>query len=147
MQKGSKLEHYINTIIREVLTPTGLHAHKNNPTRTTSGLYLHGEPFDYELFLPNAIHLFDAKECSDKKLHWNISHFKNPNHRYFKQFQALWACSKAGSFIQAYFLVWFIASPTPTHLVRFDLYNIIAALNSRKNFITPKEGISWQLNL
>ena len=56
-------EKQIEKVI-DYIEKLGFHGHKNYAKRTSEGLYLEGECFDYEIFLPNRHDCFDAKECN-----------------------------------------------------------------------------------
>lgn len=62
MRKGHLLEREINKFL-VWLDAQGIHGHKNNSSRTIDGIFLKGEPFDYEIIHNNRIYCFDAKEC------------------------------------------------------------------------------------
>lgn len=145
MRKGQQLENYINSLIK-CYALSGYHGHKNNALRTNSGIPVKGEPFDYELFLRNAIHLFDAKECSSVYCRWNISAVYSPESALARQFQALTQCTKASPVIHAYFLVWFRASREYTpHLVQFPVAQMAEYINQHKTILTPEDGMLWEL--
>ena len=64
MQRGRNFERQIEKVI-DYIEKLGFHGHKNYAKRTSEGLYLEGECFDYEIFLPNRHDCFDAKKCKN----------------------------------------------------------------------------------
>ena len=130
MRRGFEFEIELNRVAK-YLASQGVHMHKNHAHRTQSGLYLEGEPFDYEVISNGVIHCFDAKECASKS--WNLSNAK------VNQLNNLLICQKNGA--QAYFLVWF---REVNKIVRFDADIVKAALVQGKKSLTPKEGKIWQ---
>ena len=105
--------------------------HKNHAKRTESGVYLEGEPFDYEILKGGELHVFDAKECSSA--HWNLSNAK------LSQLNNMLVCHKNGA--QAYFLVWFKLS---NKIVRFDAELVRQALVDGKKSLREEDGQLWQ---
>lgn len=147
MQRGKELEQYIQAEI-DSLSTWGIHGHKNHTQRTHSGLPIKGEPFDFEIFFPGQVHLFDAKECSSRKLRWSFSDIRLPDTRLARQFSALHQCALSGSYVQAYFLVWFKRAPNPFLFIRFDTAYIWSLLNyPAKKYLSPEEGIPWHKTL
>ena len=147
-RRGQELESYINSLLLK-LEAIGIHGHKNNPLRTMQGITLQGEPFDYEVFMPDCIHLFDAKECSDRNCKWNISGFYDTGSRLYKQLNALyWAkythTSHLWRFIEAYFLVWFKHSKD-NQFVMFNVLTVNHTVCEGKKYLTPEYGEAWTL--
>lgn len=95
-RRGFKFENQINKIC-DYVEAIGGHAHKNNPARTQDGTYIQGEPFDYEIFLPNYKAVFDAKECKTRKWHMVDKDIKQCNE--------MKKCKNVG--FKAYFLICF----------------------------------------
>ena len=67
-RRGYIFENQIKKVC-EYVEAIGGHAHKNHAERLQDGTYIKGEPFDYEIFLPNYKAVFDAKECKTRKWH------------------------------------------------------------------------------
>ena len=130
MRRGFEFENELNRVSK-YLNSKGVHMHKNHAHRTESGIYLEGEPFDYEVVSGGTLHCFDAKECSAKS--WSLSNAK------LTQLNNLLACQKNGA--QAYFLVWF---RNVNKIVRFDVELVKQALIDGKKSLKPEEGKSWQ---
>ena len=130
MRRGFEFENELNRVSK-YLNSKGIHMHKNHAHRTESGLYLEGEPFDYEVISNGHFFCFDAKECASKR--WNLSNAK------LHQLNNLLICAKNGA--QAYFLVWFRES---NKVVRFDAEVVRQALADGKKSLTPEEGVLWQ---
>ena len=129
MRRGYELENELNRLSK-YLNANGIHMHKNYPRRTEQGIYLEGEPFDYEVISCGEIHCFDAKECSGNS--WDLRNAK------MNQLNNLLACRKNGA--QAYFLVWFRKT---NDLVRLDAEKVKEALTDGKKSMKPEEGIKW----
>ena len=130
MRRGFEFENELNRVSK-YLNSQGVHMHKNHARRTEQGIYLEGEPFDYEVISHGVIHCFDAKECSGKS--WSLANAK------LSQLNNLLACQKNGA--QAYFLVWF---KEVNKIVRFDADFIKEALINGRKSLKPEEGKSWQ---
>ena len=130
MRRGFEFENELSRV-SQYLNSIGIHMHKNHARRTESGLYLEGEPFDYEVISNGVIHCFDAKECSTES--WNLSNAK------LNQLNNMLICQKNGA--QAYFLVWF---KTVEKIIRFDVNVIQKALAAGKKSMKPEEGKPWQ---
>ena len=130
MRRGFEFENELNRVAK-YLNSSGVHMHKNYPHRTNEGLYLEGEPFDYEVISHGKIHCFDAKECAETR--WNLSNAK------LNQINNLLACARNGA--QAYFLVWFRKT---NKIVRFDAELVKSALMNGKKSLKPEEGLKWQ---
>ena len=130
MRRGYQFENELNRVAK-YLSSIGIHMHKNHAHRTESGVYLEGEPFDYEVIAHGTIHCFDAKECAAKS--WNLSNAK------LNQLNNLIMCQKNGA--QSYFLVWFRERNL---FIRFEADVVQQALINGKKSLTPEEGIKWQ---
>ena len=130
MRRGFEFENELNRLSK-YLNSAGVHMHKNHANRTESGLWLEGEPFDYEVISDGVIHCFDAKECSANR--WNLKNAK------LNQLNNLLICAKNGA--EAYFLVWFKAI---NQIIRFDASRVQEALINGKKSLTPEEGQKWQ---
>jgi hypothetical protein len=85
MQKGHAFEKQVEKVA-DYINTSGGHAHKNHAERTIEGTYIKGEPFDWEMFIPNYHCAFDTKECKDDTWHMqpkdivqaeNLKHCKN----------------------------------------------------------------------
>lgn len=124
------LESQIDKLIEKV-NNMGFHAHKNNPERLTDGTYISGEPYDYDLFLPNYKACFDAKMCESEKWHMQPKDIKQTN--YLKK------CKNSG--MEAFFLVYFSKTK---QLLMFDVDTIIQALSKTKS-IEKKLGQKWEI--
>lgn len=142
LRRGQELENYINGLLFD-LEALGIHGHKNNALRTIKGYTLRGEPFDYEIFMPDKIHVFDAKECSAKNLRWPLSGFNDPSSRFNKQLSALLMCSR-NEHVTAYFLVWFKQS---NQFICFTPQQVYHALFDGRNYLLPLAGSNWSLPL
>jgi penicillin-binding protein-related factor A (putative recombinase) len=92
------------------------------------GIYLEGEPFDYEVFC-SPPHVFDAKESKTDR--WSLGNAK-PH-----QVKALLDCRNSGA--EAYFLVLF-----PSGLRRFDAEQVRAAMAEGKKTLRAEEGEVWE---
>ena len=130
MRRGFEFENELNRVSK-YLNSIGIHMHKNHAKRTESGVYLEGEPFDYEVISNGTIHCFDAKECSSKT--WNLKNAK------LSQLNNMLVCQKNGA--QAYFLVYF---KEINEIIRFDADVIKAALVAGKKSVKPEEGKTWE---
>lgn len=130
MRCGFEFENELNRVAK-YLASIGVHMHKNHAHRTESGVYLEGEPFDYEVFSNGHVHCFDAKECATKS--WSLKNAK------LSQINSLSMCQKNGA--QAYFLVWFKAL---NKIVRFDVDVIKNALINGKKSLKPEERRKWE---
>lgn len=130
MRRGNDFENELNRVSK-YLNANGIHMHKNHAKRTEQGIYLEGEPFDYEVISGGVIHCFDAKECSSDR--WNLSNAK------LNQLNNLLVCQKNGA--QAYFLVWY---RNKNEIIRFDAELVKQKLTEGKKSLTPEEGIKWK---
>ncbi len=129
MRRGFEFENELNRVSK-YLNANGIHMHKNHARRTEQGIYLEGEPFDYEVLNKGKLHCFDAKECSGDR--WNLKNAK------LSQLNNLLVCRKNGA--QAYFLVWFRKL---NKIIRFDAETVRQALIAGQSSLTPKEGTKW----
>ena len=130
MRRGHNFEAELDRLSK-YLNANGVHMHKNHAKRTEQGVYLEGEPFDYEVFSHGVIHCFDAKECAGSR--WNLKNAK------LSQLNNLLMCQKNGA--QAYFLVWY---KEKNLIIRFDAELIKEALKSGKKSLTPEDGEQWE---
>lgn len=130
MRKGFEFENELNRVSK-YLNSVGVHMHKNHANRTNEGVYLEGEPFDYEVISKGKIHCFDAKECATAR--WSLSNAK------LSQVNNLVACARNGA--QAYFLVWFKET---NKIIRFDAELVKSALINGKKSLKPEEGLKWE---
>lgn len=130
MQKGRSFEKQIEKVI-DYIERLGFHGHKNYARRTTEGVYLEGECFDYEIFLPNRHDCFDAKQCDTDT--WHIVK------KDIRQVNELKKCKNAGC--NAYFLICF-----EEHDVRMiDVDIVINYLKQNKKSIRSHGLSSWDL--
>ncbi|MDD4835774.1 Recombination protein U [Dethiosulfovibrio salsuginis] len=127
-RRGYRFEHEIDRVIA-YLGSCGIHGHKNHARRTVDGVFLEGEPFDYEVFSNGKLHCFDAKES--KTARWSLKNAKPA------QVNALIQCANHGA--EAYFLVHFEGSGVR----RFDAEQVKAAMAAGKTFLTADEGRPW----
>ena len=130
MRRGHEFENELNRVSK-YLNANGIHMHKNHARRTEQGIYLEGEPFDYEVISGGVIHCFDAKECSGTR--WNLSNAK------LSQLNNLLVCQKNGA--QAYFLVWY---RNENAVIRFDVDLVRQKLADGQKSLTKEEGKQWQ---
>ena len=130
MRRGHEFETELNRVSK-YLNANGIHMHKNHARRTEQGIYLEGEPFDYEVISGGVIHCFDAKECSGTR--WNLSNAK------LSQLNNLLVCQKNGA--QAYFLVWY---RNENAVIRFDVDLVRQKLADGQKSLTKEEGKQWQ---
>ena len=130
MRRGYEFEAELNRVSK-YLNANGIHMHKNHAKRTEQGIYLEGEPFDYEVITGGVIHCFDAKECAGSR--WNLSNAK------LNQLNNMLVCQKNGA--QAYFLVWY---RNINAIIRYDVDLIKQKLANGVKSVTPEEGVKWQ---
>ena len=126
MRRGHEFEAELNRVSK-YLNANGIHMHKNHAHRTEQGIYLEGEPFDYEVISGGVIHCFDAKECAGKR--WNLSNAK------LSQLNNLLVCRKNGA--QAYF--W-----NENTVIRFDAELVRQKLADGQKSLIKEEGKQWQ---
>lgn len=129
MRRGFYLENELNRVMTW-LNSAGIHAHKNHARRTEAGIWIEGEPFDYEVFCEGALYCFDAKECAGRR--WNLSNAKPA------QLNNLLMCARHGA--RAFFLVLFVET---RKIRRFDAEMVRAALAGGKRSLTAEEGAAW----
>jgi len=129
MRRGFYLENELNRVMTW-LNSAGIHAHKNHPRRTESGVWIEGEPFDYEVFSDGTLYCFDAKECAGSR--WSLSNAK------LGQLNNLMMCARHGA--EAFFLVLFTEV---RKLKRYDAEQVRAALADGKKSLTMEEGADW----
>ena len=129
MQRGKRLEQYINYLV-QVVNTWGGHAHKNNSLRTFEGINIAGggEPWDYEFFEHDKIFCFDAKECGF------LSSPSNKN-----QFGNLSAVNNSCGYALCGFLVWFWKLDAK-NLYFFPIQKIKFLLNNNEYRLTPDIG-------
>lgn len=131
MRRGYKLEAQIQKVL-DYANTKGYHAHKNHPNRTVDGIYLEGEPFDYEIMIPGRIDCFDAKEVKGDVWHLKEKDVKQANHlKHAKNVGAI-----------AYFLVQFGINTYP---LMIDVDKVIETLKSGKMSVKKNEGVRWDL--
>lgn len=124
------LENQIDKLIKKV-NDIGYHGHKNSPERLNDGTYISGEPYDYDLFLPNYKACFDAKMCEADKWHMQPKDIKQTN--YLKK------CKNSG--MEAFFLIYFSKTK---QLLHFDIDIIIQQLGNTKS-IDRGLGKKWEI--
>lgn len=130
MQKGHSFEKQIEKVI-DYIENIGFHGHKNYAKRTNEGIYLQGECFDYEIFLPDRHDCFDAKQCNTDT--WNIVK------KDIRQTNELKKCKNAGC--NAYFLICF----ENKDVRQVDVDIVIEHLKNNKKSI-KKDGLpKWEL--
>jgi len=130
MQKGRNFEKQIEKVI-DYIEKLGFHGHKNYPKRTSEGLYLEGECFDYEIFLPNRYDCFDAKESKTDT--WHIVK------KDIRQVNELKKCKNAGC--KAYFLICY--EKKDVRMIDVDI--VIEYLKQNKKSIKNKGLPKWDL--
>ena len=130
MRRGHEFEAELNRVSK-YLNANGIHMHKNHARRTEQGIYLEGEPFDYEVISGGTIHCFDAKECSGDR--WSLSNAK------LSQLNNLLVCRKNGA--QAYFLVWYRKINA---VIRFDAELVKQKLADGVKSLKAEEGKKWE---
>ena len=128
--RGSTFEKYLNKVVDNVQA-RGYHAHKNHAQRTFDGKFIRGEPFDYEIFLPEVKYCFDAKECKSNR--WSLQNAKP------QQVNALKQCKNVG--FTAFFLVYFY---TEKKAVAYDVDLIIDALDSGTSSLKAEDGVDFE---
>ena len=130
MQKGHDFEKQVEKVC-EYVEKIGGHAHKNHPARTADGTYLKGEPFDYEVFLPNCHHVFDAKKCATDIWHMQKKDIVQANN--------LYKCGNAG--LEAYFLICF----KNKEVKQININDIVKILKDGHKSIPKTIGKEWSL--
>lgn len=130
MQRGHSFEKQIDKVI-EYIESIGFHGHKNNAKRLKDGTYIQGEPFDFEIFLPNRHDCFDTKQC--KTDIWDIVP------KDIKQANELKKCKNAGC--NAYFLICFKGKEVKV----IDVDTVIKTLKNNKKSIKNINLPDWDL--
>ena len=130
MRRGYEFETELSRLSK-YLNANGIHMHKNHAHRTEQGVYLEGEPFDYEVISCGVLHCFDAKECAGRR--WSLKNAK------LSQLNNLLVCQKNGA--QAYFLVWY---RDINAIIRYDAKEIRQKLEEGVKSVTPEEGVKWE---
>ena len=129
-RRGFQFENQIKKVC-DYVEAIGGHAHKNHAERLQDGTYIKGEPFDYEIFLPNYKAVFDAKECETRQWHMVDKDIK--------QCDKLKKCKNAG--FKAYFLICFEG-----HDVRMiDVDTAIEILKYGSKTIPAADNPKWDL--
>lgn len=129
-RRGYIFENQIKKVC-DYVEAIGGHAHKNHAERLQDGTYIKGEPFDYEIFLPNYKAVFDAKECKDRE--WRMVD------KDIRQCNELKKCKNAG--FKAYFLICFEG-----HDVRMiDVDEAIRVLRNGRKTIKAEGNPGWDL--
>lgn len=129
-RRGFIFENQIKKVC-DYVEAIGGHAHKNHPERTIDGTYIKGEPFDYEIFLPNYKAVFDAKECKTKKWHMVDKDIR--------QCDEMKKCKNAG--LKAYFLICFEGK----RVRMVDVDTAIATLKGGSKIISEEGNPTWDL--
>lgn len=129
-RRGFIFENQIKKVC-DYVEAIGGHAHKNQPERTIDGTYIKGEPFDYEIFLPNYKAVFDAKECKTKKWHMVDKDIRQCNE--------MKKCKNAG--LKAYFLICFEGK----RVRMVDVDTAIATLKGGSKIISEEGNPTWDL--
>ena len=129
-RRGYQFENKIKQVC-DYVEEIGGHAHKNHAERLKDGTYIKGEPFDYEIFLPNYKAVFDAKECKTRK--WHMAD------KDIRQCDEMKKCKNAG--LKAYFLICFEG-----HDVRMiDVDTVIEILKYGSKTIPAADNPKWDL--
>lgn len=127
---GKQFENQIEKVLQIKTNKKG-HYHKNNALRLHSGQYIEGEPFDFEVFLPNYYAVFDAKSLNS-----NIWQIRDKD---IKQAYNLLRCKQVG--LNAYFLVNFNGE-----VREIDIDQVIQTLESGIKHIKKEEtNQNWSL--
>lgn len=129
--KGKSLESQIDRLC-DWINEMGYHAHKNHPKRLANGTRVQGEPFDYEILLPNYHACFDAKECHDAAWHMQKKDILQAEH--------LKHCKNAGC--DAFFLIYFFST---NQLLKFDVEKVIQILSRDSKTLHQAEGGEWDI--
>ena len=123
-RRGFIFENQVKKVC-EYVEAIGGHAHKNHAERLQDGTYIKGEPFDYEIFLPN------YKECKPNKWHMVDKDIR--------QCDEMKKCKNAG--LKAYFLICFEG-----HDVRMiDVDTAIEILKYGSKTIPAADNPKWDL--
>lgn len=127
---GKQFENQIEKVLQIKTNKKG-HYHKNNALRLHSGQYIEGEPFDFEVFLPNYYAVFDVKSLNS-----NIWQIRDKD---VKQAYNLLRCKQVG--LNAYFLVNFNGE-----VREIDINQVIQTLESGIKHIKKEEtNKNWSL--
>lgn len=129
-RRGFIFENQIKQVCNFV-EAIGGHAHKNHAERLQDGTYIKGEPFDYEIFLPNYKAVFDAKEVAT-----DIWHMAQKD---IVQADNLKHCKNTG--LEAYFLIYF----KNRGVYQIDIDKVIQILEQGKKSISYTLGCEWEL--
>ena len=129
-RRGFEFENQLEKVCKYV-EAIGGHAHKNHPERLQDGTYIKGEPFDYEIFIPNRHDCFDAKQCKTNT--WKIVE------KDIKQANELKKCKNAG--LNAYFLICFENKDVRA----IDVDDVIKVLKQNKKSIKNINLKEWDL--
>lgn len=129
-RRGYQFEQQIQKVC-DYVEAIGGHAHKNHAERLQDGTYIKGEPFDYEIFLPNYKAVFDAKESKTRKWHMVDKDVRQCNE--------MKKCKNAG--IKAYFLICFEGKDVRM----IDVDTAIETLKQGKKTISAEGNPSWDL--
>lgn len=130
MRRGFDFEAQVDKVV-EYVNNIGAHAHKNNPKRTLDGIFLEGEPFDYEIFLKDYKAVFDAKKADTKVWHMLKKDII--------QAEKLKHCKNTG--LKAYFLVCF----ENKYVRQIDIDKVIDVLKQGSKSIPIELGCEWEL--
>ena len=120
---GKQFENQIKKVLQAKTRNKG-HFHQNHPLRLHSGKYIDGEPFDFEVFLPNYYAVFDVKSLNS-----NIWQIRDKD---IKQAYNLLRCKQVG--LNAYFLVNFNGE-----VREIDIDQVIQTLESGIKHIKKEE--------
>ena len=127
---GKQFENQIEKVLQIKTSKKG-HYHKNNALRLHSGQYIDGEPFDFEVFLPDYYAVFDAKTLKGDR--WQI------REKDIKQAYNLLRCKEVG--LRAYFLINFNGD-----VREIDINQVIQTLESGIKHIKKEEtNKNWSL--
>lgn len=129
-RRGFLFEQQIQKVC-DYVEAIGGHAHKNHAERLQDGTYIKGEPFDYEIFLPNYKAVFDAKESKTRKWHMVDKDVRQCNE--------MKKCKNAG--LKAYFLICFEGKDVRM----IDVDTAIETLKKGRKTISAGENPSWDL--
>ena len=129
-RRGYIFENQIQKVC-DYVEAIGGHAHKNYPERLQDGTYIKGEPFDYEIFLPEYKAVFDAKECKTRK--WRMVE------KDIRQCNEMKKCKNAG--LKAYFLICFENGDVRM----IDVDTVIDILKTGSKTIPAEGNPQWDL--
>lgn len=131
MRKGHKFEEWIEKKVMRGVEALGCHWHKNEPRRTLDGVFIAGEPFDYEVFMPDGTDVFDAKDIRSKA--WYLKD------KDLRQCNELVKCGRAGC--RAYFLLRFDG----TDVRAISAIKTAAILAAGCRTVTRGDCTDWEL--